>query len=66
MSLVQRVLRSTRSALVVTTALTLAGNVDLATSQAELTVINDADGQSGLTVYKMTVTPAAEPSPPPA
>ena len=63
MSLVQRVLRSTRSAPVVTTALTLAGNVDLATSQAELTVINDADGQSGLTVYKMTVTPAAEPSP---
>lgn len=31
--------------------------------QAELTVVTDADGQSGLTVYKMTVTPAAEPSP---
>lgn len=63
MSLVQRVLCSTRSALVVTTALALAGSVDVATSQAELTVVNNADGQSGLTVYKMTVTPAAEPSP---
>ena len=63
MSLVQRVFSATRSALVVTTALALACNVDVATSQAELTVVNDADGQSGLTVYKMTVTPAAEPSP---
>jgi hypothetical protein len=31
--------------------------------QAELTVIKDADGQQGLTVFKMTVTPAAEPVP---
>ena len=31
--------------------------------QAELTVITDADGQQGLTVYKMTVTPAPEPVP---
>lgn len=31
--------------------------------QAELTVIANADGQQGLTVFKMTVTPAAEPTP---
>ncbi len=31
--------------------------------QAELTVVTDADGQQGLTVYKMAVTPAPEPSP---
>ena len=31
--------------------------------QAELTVIKDADGQQGLTVFKMTVSPAAEPVP---
>lgn len=31
--------------------------------QAELTVIKDADGQQGFTVFKMTVTPAAEPVP---
>jgi hypothetical protein len=30
---------------------------------AELTVITDADGKQGFTVYKMTVTPAPEPSP---
>lgn len=32
-------------------------------SRGELTVIEDADGQQGLTVFKMTVTPAAEPVP---
>jgi hypothetical protein len=32
-------------------------------SHGELTVIEDADGQQGLTVFKMTVTPAAEPEP---
>ena len=31
--------------------------------RAELTVVNDAEGQDGLTVYKMTVTPAPEPKP---
>jgi hypothetical protein len=31
--------------------------------EAELTVVTDADGQQGLTVYKMTVTPAPEPVP---
>lgn len=30
---------------------------------AELTVIEDAEGQQGLTVHRMTVTPAAEPVP---
>ncbi|NOZ39493.1 MAG: hypothetical protein GXP24_04620, partial [Planctomycetes bacterium] len=32
-------------------------------SRAELTVIEDAEGQQGLTVFRMTVTPAAEPVP---
>jgi hypothetical protein len=31
--------------------------------QAELTVVENADNQQGLTVFKMTVTPAAEPTP---
>lgn len=63
MSLVQRILRTTRSIRALTAAITLVGSVGVATSRAELTVIKDADGQSGLTVYKMTVTPAAEPTP---
>ncbi|BBO30530.1 hypothetical protein [Lacipirellula parvula] len=32
-------------------------------SHGELTMVQDADGQQGLTVFKMTVTPAAEPVP---
>jgi hypothetical protein len=32
-------------------------------ARGELTVIENADGQQGLTVYKMTVTPAAAPVP---
>ncbi|WP_428307496.1 hypothetical protein [Lacipirellula sp.] len=32
-------------------------------SRGELTMVQDADGQQGLTVFKMTVTPAAEPVP---
>lgn len=32
-------------------------------TRAELEVIEDADGQQGLTVFRMTVTPAAEPVP---
>lgn len=32
-------------------------------AQAELTVIENAEGQQGLTVFKMTVTPAAAPQP---
>jgi len=34
-----------------------------AEARAELTVIEDAEGQQGLTVFKMTVSPAAEPVP---
>ena len=34
-----------------------------APTQAELTVIEDAEGLQGLTVFRMTVTPAAEPVP---
>ena len=32
-------------------------------ARAELEVIEDAEGQQGLTVHRMTVTPAAEPMP---
>lgn len=32
-------------------------------AMAELTVVENADGQQGLTAFKMTVTPAAEPTP---
>jgi len=32
-------------------------------TRAELTVIEDAEGQQGLTVFRMTVSPAAEPVP---
>ena len=32
-------------------------------AEAELTVVENADGQQGLTVFKMTVTPAAAPIP---
>ncbi len=35
----------------------------IAPARAELEVIEDAEGQQGLTVFRMTVTPAAEPVP---
>jgi hypothetical protein len=41
----------------------LTGTLVARRGQAELTVIKDADGQQGFTVFKMTVTPAAEPVP---
>lgn len=45
---------------------TVAGVFSLATvtaAYAELTVVEDAEGQQGLIVHRMTVTPAAEPVP---
>lgn len=41
----------------------LVGYVLAANTLAELEVIEDAEGHQGLTVYKLTVTPAAEPIP---
>jgi hypothetical protein len=42
------------------TSLAAAIAISAADARAELTVVEDADGQQGLTVFKMTVTPAAE------
>lgn len=50
-----------RLLLVVITVFCFASSASM--SRGELTVIKDADGQQGLTVFKMTVTPAAEPVP---
>jgi hypothetical protein len=51
-----------RLAITVGTALGLIG-FGAASARADLTVVENADNQQGLTVFKMTVTPAAEANP---